>query len=62
MSLIHLQALAEHAAEFARTYCLVVEELIRQGVPEDVARSEARATAATMLWLEEEEPEPWESE
>lgn len=35
----------ERAREFAKTYVALVEALQQQGVPQEVARSEARASA-----------------
>lgn len=46
---------------FAEKYVNLVEALVRRGVPEDIARHEARnALVMFMLWEDEEEPESWE--
>jgi hypothetical protein len=51
----------EDAALFARTYVKLVEALIREGVPEPVARLEARSVAYLLVWeLGAPEPEDWE--
>jgi hypothetical protein len=58
----HLRRLAENAAAFARCYTALVKALLAEGVPEDVAREEARATALIAAFSEDEEGrhEPWE--
>lgn len=44
------------AARFAREYVDMTEALMQQGVPEDVARGEARIAATTMLMEDESAP------
>lgn len=50
----------EQAALFARTYVKLVEALMREGVPEHVARLEARSVAYLLVWEMDPEPEDWE--
>ncbi len=45
--------LSERAIQFAKEYVELVEALKREGVPEDIARNEARLAATT--WLIEDE-------
>jgi hypothetical protein len=42
-------ALTREAISFADRYVLLVEELLRRGVPEDIAREEARVTALQLV-------------
>jgi len=46
-------SLGERAEEFAKQYVLLVEALVKEGVPEHVARNEARIAALTMVWQDE---------
>lgn len=39
------EILTKRAIDFAKAYVAVTEALLREGVPEDVARDEARAAA-----------------
>lgn len=41
--------IGERYQQFARDYVQLTDALRREGVPEDVARQEARLTATTML-------------
>jgi hypothetical protein len=50
----------ETAREFARAYVALVEALLREGVPEGIARYEARCTAALLLFGEDADSEAWE--
>lgn len=47
-------AIVERAREFARCYTAVTEALVMEGVPEDIARVEARMTAYLAIF------ETWE--
>lgn len=47
--------LAERAVRFAKEYVELVEALKREGVPEEIARNEARIAATSWL-VEEIEP------
>jgi hypothetical protein len=54
-----LAALGQNAKAFAACYVALTDALRAEGVPEDVARREARATAAMMAVLpEHREGEP----
>jgi hypothetical protein len=46
--------LGAQATEFAKRYVPLVEALRREGVPEDKAREEARITALTLMFEQEE--------
>lgn len=52
----------ETAARFARVYVKLVEAMVREGVPEDTARWEARNVAFLIVFEElgDSEREPWE--
>lgn len=53
----------ETAARFARVYVALVEAMMREGVPEDTARWEARNVAFLVVFREftdSEHREPWE--
>jgi hypothetical protein len=50
----------DDAARFARTYVKLVEALVREGVPEHVARLEARSVAYLLVWELDPETEGWE--
>ncbi len=53
--------LLEGAAEFAQCYVKLAHELMAAGVPEPVARDEARCAALTaVICDEEEEREAWQ--
>lgn len=47
--------LSERVVKFAREYVELVEALIREGVPEEMARNEARIAATSWL-IETDEP------
>ena len=47
--------LGQQALAFAKKYVALVEALVSQGVPENVARDEARATALFLLFQESQE-------
>ena len=44
-----LDILRAHSRDFARCYVALVEALLHEGVPEEVARFEARCMAAAAL-------------
>lgn len=46
---------AERAKAFARFYVALVEALLREGCPEDIAREEARMTAFSQLQTDDDE-------
>jgi len=48
-----LDSLGKHSLEFAKQYVALVEALLGQGVPEKIARAEARMTALILLFQEE---------
>ncbi|MFP3947085.1 MAG: hypothetical protein ACLFWG_00010 [Longimicrobiales bacterium] len=56
--------LARQSREVARSYVALVEDLRREGVPEEKAREEARTMVVLALLQDaipdEEEPEAWE--
>lgn len=56
--------LARQSREAARSYVSLVEDLRREGVPDKVARDEARTMVVLALLqdalTEREESEPWE--
>jgi len=50
----------EQAELFAKAYVMLVEALLREGVPMDDARLEARSVAYLLVWSPEEPEVPWE--
>jgi hypothetical protein len=51
------EELGAQALAFAKHYVALVDALMKEGVPEPVARDEARMTALMMLFGPEEESE-----
>jgi hypothetical protein len=51
-----LSALASNAKAWAKAYCATVEALQAEGVPEDVARGEARAAANMAAFMDDVPP------
>lgn len=61
MNAARAKELAEHATAWAKAYTTLVEALMREGVPEDVARDEARQSVALAMFMPDEpSDEPWE--
>lgn len=54
-----LARLTERATAFARCYTALTEALIREGVPEDTARHEARNAAVMVILMPDEPGRPW---
>ncbi len=52
------QELGAKAREFARRYVALTKELKKEGVPEGVAREDARRTALDMMFEIEHEGDP----
>lgn len=53
----------ERAARFARVYAMLTEAMMREGVPEETARWEARSVAYLIVFeglTDAEQREPWE--
>lgn len=56
-----LAQLGVGARMFARCYAILVEAMMSEGVPEPIAREEARhAAMQAAFWIPEDDPEPWE--
>lgn len=53
-----LVLLARRSAAFAKCYVSLTEALMAEGVREDVARQEARTTAATVVLYDKTSDEP----
>lgn len=56
-----LNRLMEHAPLLAKAYTRVTSALMKEGVPEDIARFEARCIVmGTLMDPQQEDREPWE--
>lgn len=57
----NLDDVSKRARAVARCYVALAEAIMQEGVPEDVARFEARMIAIALVYPEEEDaPDPWE--